>query len=235
MYQYTTISMHIDKKTAVIDAQTIVKSYGTSIVLKGVSCKVSAGERLALTGPSGSGKTTLLNCLGGLDHFDSGTILFSGTNLHALNSTELARLRREKIGTVFQFFNLLPTLTVTENIELPLQLTKTPKAERIGRVQHLLSKVGLLKRGSAYPSELSGGEQQRIAIARALAHKPDLILADEPTGNLDSVSGQSILTLFREITDDHGPALIIVTHSEEVAAICHRRIHLKDGVILRES
>ena len=228
-------TMEYSSHNPVIEAQNLIKSYNMGVVLKGVSCKVYPGERLALTGPSGSGKTTLLNCLGGLDHFDEGKILFSGTNLHALDSTALAKLRREKIGTVFQFFNLLPTLTVSENIELPLQLTKHTRLDRFDRVKALLAQVGLAHKGDAYPGELSGGEQQRVAIARALAHKPALILADEPTGNLDSVSGQSILELFKAITDNHGPALIMVTHSEEVAAVCHRRIHLKDGIIVRES
>jgi len=222
-------------KLAVTEACNVIKNYNTRRVLNSVSLHVYPGERLALTGPSGSGKTTLLNCLGGLDHFDEGKILFSGINLHTLDSTALAKLRREKIGTVFQFFNLLPTLTVTENIEIPLQLTKHPREERTKRVKTLLTQVGLAHKGDAYPGELSGGEQQRVAIARALAHKPALILADEPTGNLDSVSGQSILELFKAITDNHGPALIMVTHSEEVAAVCHRRIHLKDGIIVRES
>jgi len=222
--------------TLVIEAKDIFKNYPSGQILKGVSLKVYKGERLALTGPSGSGKTTLLNCLGGLDHFDSGKVFFSGVDLHTLSGSSLAQIRREKIGTVFQFFHLLPTLTLKENIELPLQLVHAEKKVRSLRVNELLDKVHLLDRADSLPSELSGGEQQRIAIARALVHKPLLILADEPTGNLDSKSGQDILTLFKEITDDSsGPALIMVTHSEDVASICHRRVHLKDGNIINES
>ena len=145
----------------------------------------------------------------------------------------LALLRREQIGTVFQFFHLLPTLSIAENIELPLQLLGVAAAERTRRVTALVDRVGLTARVDARPGQLSGGEQQRAAIARALVHEPAVLLADEPTGNLDSANGERILALLRELTDATGTALVLVTHSEEAAAICHRRIHLLDGRIER--
>ena len=195
---------------------------------------VGAGERVALTGPSGSGKTTLLNCLGGVDRPDAGTITVRGAPVHALDSVALARLRRLEIGTIFQFFHLLPTLTAAENIEIPLQLIAVPLAERAVRVAAALERVGLSSRATALPGQLSGGEQQRIAIARALVHRPGLVLADEPTGNLDSANGANILGLLRELSDETGTALVLVTHSEEAAAICHRRINLRDGRIVMQ-
>ena len=213
----------------VLVAEAVTKNYGTRRVLDAVSFTVAAGERVALTGPSGSGKTTLLNCLGGVDRPDSGGITLHDVRIDRLDSDGLAKMRRERVGTVFQFFHLLPTLSAAENIELPLQLIGLPVTERAERVDHFLKRVGLGHRAHALPSQLSGGEQQRIAIARALAHRPDLILADEPTGNLDSANGANILSLLRELTDETGTSLVLVTHSEEAAAICHRRINLRDG------
>ena len=211
------------------------KRYGDRRVLDAVSFTVARGERIALTGPSGSGKTTLLNCLGGVDRPDEGNIVLQGESIGELDSNALARLRRQRIGTVFQFFHLLPTLTVRENIELPLQLLQVPAAERTTRVQSFVERVGLVARADALPGQLSGGEQQRVAIARALVHLPSLILADEPTGNLDSANGANILALLRELTGETGTALVLVTHSEEAAAICHRRINLRDGSVTAES
>jgi ABC-type lipoprotein export system ATPase subunit len=196
---------------------------------------LAPGERLALTGPSGSGKTTLLNCIGGVDRPDAGSIRLGGSALDQMDGATLARMRRERIGTVFQFFHLLPTLTVAENVELPLQLLRVPVAARLARVRALLERVGLKGRSDALPSQLSGGEQQRVAIARALVHRPALVLADEPTGNLDSENGANILALLREMTDENGPGLVLVTHSEEAARMCHRRLHLLDGRIVGES
>ena len=219
----------------VLSVRDVERRYGSRRVLAGVSLQVAAGERLALTGPSGSGKTTLLNCMGGVDRPDSGTILIGSTSLGLLDSSGLARLRREQIGTIFQFFHLLPTLSAAENVELPLQLLGVGTSERRSRVEALLKRVGLGSRLEALPSQLSGGEQQRVAIARALVHRPALVLADEPTGNLDSASGAVVLELLREVTEESGQALVLVTHSEEAAAICHRRIQLRDGVIVRDS
>ena len=211
----------------VLLVNAVSKSYGERAVLHEATFSVAAGERVALTGPSGSGKTTLLNCLGGVDRPDAGTITLLGRRIDELSSDGLARLRREQVGTVFQFFHLLPTLTAAENIELPLQL-----AERSARIAAALARVGLGARADALPAQLSGGEQQRIAIARALIHRPALILADEPTGNLDSANGENILQLLRELTDETQTALVLVTHSAEAAAICHRQIHLRDGRIV---
>lgn len=210
----------------------VVKNYGARRVLDHVSFSVARGERVALTGPSGSGKTTLLNCLGGVDRTDSGEIHLLGARIDRLDADGLNRLRRERVGTVFQFFHLLPTLSAAENVELPLQLIGVPTTERAVRVAALLERVGLTGRAHALPSQLSGGEQQRVAIARALVHRPALLLADEPTGNLDTANGENILRLLRELTDETGTALVLVTHSEEAAAICHRRIHLRDGVVV---
>ncbi len=213
----------------VLQVHAVSKRYGTRLVLDDVSFTVAPGERVALTGPSGSGKTTLLNCLGGVDRPDAGEIRLGGQTINRLDSEALADLRRRRIGTIFQFFHLLPTLTAAENIELPLQLLGRPTAERVRRVDTLLAQVGLAGRAGALPSQLSGGEQQRVAVARALVHEPELLLADEPTGNLDSVNGANILDLLRALTDQTRTALVLVTHSDEAAAICHRALHLRDG------
>jgi ABC-type lipoprotein export system ATPase subunit len=217
---------------AALAVKDVVKHYGARRVLDQVSFAVAPGERVALTGPSGSGKTTLLNCLGGVDRPDAGEIFLLGARLDRLDADGLNRVRREHVGTVFQFFHLLPTLSAAENVELPLQLTGVAAAEREARVAALLQRVGLAARAQALPAQLSGGEQQRVAIARALVHRPALLLADEPTGNLDTANGENILRLLRELTDETGTALVLVTHSEEAAAICHRRIHLRDGVVV---
>jgi len=218
----------------VVVARDVCKSYDGRPVLRGVSFTLRPGERLALVGPSGSGKTTLLNCLGGVDRPDSGSIRLHGDALETLSSDGLARLRRQRVGTIFQFFHLLPTLTAAENVEFPLQLLGTSPRERTARVQSLLERVGVAHRAHALPSQLSGGEMQRVAIARALVHRPDLILADEPTGNLDSTNGENVLALLRELGDETGVALVLVTHSLPATRICHRVIHLRDGHIERD-
>ncbi len=210
------------------------RCYAGRAVLKSVSFELRAGERLALTGPSGSGKTTLLNCLGGVDRPDTGRIELGGVVLDALDGDALAAIRRRRLGTIFQFFHLLPTLTAAENVELPLQLNGVPTKERMERVRHLLERVQVAHRSDARPAQLSGGEMQRVAIARALAHRPELLLADEPTGNLDSRNGANILELLRELSSETGTALVLVTHSPEAAAICHRELELRDGEIVGE-
>lgn len=215
-----------------LQVRGVVKAYAQRPVLRGVSFAVGRGERLALTGPSGSGKTTLLNCLGGVDRVDAGEIRVQGVDLTRLDSKGLAQLRRQVLGTIFQFFHLLPTLSAAENVELPLQLNGVPVAERQTRVRALLERVGVQHRAEARPAELSGGEMQRVAIARALVHRPALLLADEPTGNLDSANGTNILNLLRELTDETGTALILVTHSAEAARICHQQIQLQDGRVV---
>jgi ABC-type lipoprotein export system ATPase subunit len=216
---------------AVLTAHELVKAYGDRPVLRGVSLEVRAGERLALTGASGSGKSTLLNCLGGVDRPDYGSIRFKNIPLETLDADGLTEVRRRDIGTIFQFFHLLPTLTAAENVELPLQLNGVAPAERAERVRSLLERVGVTQRAEAFPDQLSGGEMQRVAIARALAHKPSVLLADEPTGNLDSRNGAIILELLRELSDETGTALVLVTHSGAAAQICHREVHLRDGQI----
>lgn len=224
-----------DKTTPVLSVNQVTKSYQTRRVLNEVSFALTAGERVALVGPSGCGKTTLLNCLGGIDRVDGGSIHLGNLALEKLPGDDLARVRREIIGTVFQFFHLLPTLTAFENIELPMQLLKIKAPERRERVMDLLARVRLTPRAEALPGQLSGGEMQRVAIARALAHRPRLILADEPTGNLDSANGENILDLLAELCTENDTALLMVTHSAEAARICHRVLHMRDGVIIRET
>jgi ABC-type lipoprotein export system ATPase subunit len=215
--------------------ERVVKNYGSQPVLRGISFTIKAGERVALVGPSGCGKTTLLNCVGGVDRADGGSILLFDTPLEKLSSDALAALRRERIGTVFQFFHLLPTLTAFENVELPLQLLGAPPRERRARTLELLEHVQLSHRALAFPGQLSGGEMQRVAIARALAHRPSLVLADEPTGNLDSASSANILELLATLTGESKIALLMVTHSAEAASICHRCLHMRDGAIVQET
>jgi ABC-type lipoprotein export system ATPase subunit len=216
----------------VLRVENLQKAYTDRPVLRNVSFTVQRGERVALTGPSGSGKTTLLNCVGGVDRPDAGRIWFRDLAMESLSPDELADVRRRHVGTIFQFFHLLPTLTAAENVELPLQLNGIPTAQRTQRVRTLLERVQVLHRADARPQELSGGEMQRVAIARALAHAPALLLADEPTGNLDSRNGTIILELLRELSDETGTALVLVTHSPEAARICHREISMRDGEIV---
>jgi putative ABC transport system ATP-binding protein len=223
--------MSFRTQPALLTAVNLIKSYAGRAVLRGVSLEVHAGERLALTGASGSGKSTLLNCLGGVDRPDSGSIRFKNLALETLDADALTQVRRRDIGTIFQFFHLLPTLTAAENVELPLQLNGVAPVVRAQRVRSLLERVGVAGRAEAFPGQLSGGEMQRVAIARALAHKPSVLLADEPTGNLDSRNGAIVLELLRELSDETGVALVLVTHSGAAARICHREIHLRDGQI----
>ena len=215
----------------VLECQSVSKQYDLRPVLREVSLCLYPGERLALTGPSGSGKTTLLNCMGGIDRPDSGAILLAGEDLTQMGGDGLAALRRLKLGNIFQFFHLLPTLSVRENVEFPLLLLGVPPKERSQRAGALLDRVKISHRADALPSTLSGGEMQRCAIARALVHRPALILADEPTGNLDSHNSTNILELLRELTEETSTALVLVTHSEEAARICQRIVHMRDGVL----
>ena len=215
-----------------LEARRVGKRYDDRWVLRDLALTVGAGERVALLGPSGCGKTTLLNLLGGLDRPDEGEVLFKGEVLSAAGPARLAQLRREALGTVFQFFHLIPTLNARENVELPLQLLGRPRLEAAARSMELLEAVGLADRAQAWPRELSGGEMQRVAVARALAARPALLLADEPTGNLDSASGARVLDLLAELTEKAGAALVMVTHAEAAAAICHRVIRMKDGRIV---
>lgn len=212
----------------------IEKSYGASKVLRGIDFRMEEGERVAIMGPSGSGKSTLLNCIGGIDRPDNGEILFEGQSLTNLSEQELCELRRNKISTIFQFFHLLPTLTARENIEFPMLLNSVSAKERNQKVDELLNAVKIQHRACAFPHELSGGEKQRVAIARSLSMRPKLILADEPTGNLDSKNTDSVLELIEKLSKQHGIAMLLVTHNEEVTRICDQTITMNDGLILSE-
>ncbi len=216
----------------ILQVNQLTKTYATRPILRGVSFALVAGTRAALLGPSGSGKTTLLNCIGGVDRADSGEVLLAGEMLDALDADGLARVRRTHIGTVFQFFHLLSTLTVAENVELPLQLLGVRAAESESRVRGLLERVGVAHRASALPAELSGGEMQRVAIARAVIHQPALLLADEPTGNLDSATGAQVLDLLVELVRETNAALLMVTHSEEATKRCERVLRMRDGELV---
>jgi len=213
-------------------------SAGEGIIraVDGVSISVRAGEFLALLGSSGSGKSTLLNLIAGLDRPTAGAIFVHNRNLAEMNSEELARYRRHTVGMVFQSFNLIPTMTVTENVELPMRFAEVDRAERGSRVREALKRVGLEARLTHRPSELSGGEQQRVAIARALVNRPSLLLADEPTGNLDSKTGEMILNLLREINRSSGTTVVMITHERALAEhFADRIIFLSDGKLVAES
>jgi putative ABC transport system ATP-binding protein len=198
--------------------------------LRGVSLEVSAGEYVAIAGPSGSGKSTLLQLIGGIDSPTAGTVEILGTRLDTLTDRQLTRLRLTRIGFIFQRFHLLPVLTAQENVELPMAEAGVRTSERRERALELLDYVGLKQRASHRATQLSGGEMQRVAIARALANRPALLLADEPTGELDAGTGREILSLFRRLNSD-GTTLIVVTHDEQLAAEAGRVIHMRDGRI----
>jgi putative ABC transport system ATP-binding protein len=199
--------------------------------LRGVELTITRGEFVALVGPSGSGKSTVLNLIGGLDRPTSGEVWINGVELSDSDERTRTRYRREQVGFVFQTFNLLPRLTAEENVALPLMFSGVPHKERLARARKLLERVGLGHRLTHRPTELSGGEQQRVAIARALVGEPALILADEPTGNLDTAIGQEIMTLLRELNDERGVTLLVVTHDPEVAAFADRVVGLRDGTV----
>jgi putative ABC transport system ATP-binding protein len=221
---------------AVVAARDVARRYGegdTAVdALRGVSLDVSRGQLTAVMGPSGSGKSTLMHILAGLDRPTAGEVAIAGTSIGRLGDTELTKLRREHIGFVFQFFNLLPMLTAEENIVLPLELAGR-KLDK-GWVDEVIGKVGLTDRRKHRPSELSGGQQQRVAIARALISKPTVMFADEPTGNLDSQTSAEILELLRESVDSYGQTTVAVTHDANVAAIADRVLFLADGLIVKE-
>ena len=225
--------------TAVAEARAVDKLYGDSTsasgvaALQGVSLSVQAGEFVALVGRSGCGKTTLLNLLGGMDTPTRGAIWLAGQPTALLSDSELTRLRRGAVGFVFQFFNLLPTLSVQENVELPLLLQgELALAAVRRRAREVLQAVGLAERAADYPHRLSGGQMQRVALARAVVHRPRLIVADEPTGNLDTTSADQVLALLRGLCTDQHTAIVMATHSPEAAAIADRVVRLRDGRIV---
>jgi putative ABC transport system ATP-binding protein len=200
-------------------------------ILDSVDLEIPAGEMVAILGPSGSGKSTLLALMAGLDRPTDGEVLLDGQPLTPLSEDRLALLRREKIGFVFQSFQLLGHLTALDNVALPLELLGRPQPRQ--RAAELLARVGLGERGHHYPVQLSGGEQQRVALARAFAGRPPILLADEPTGNLDRATGERVLTVLRELHDEGGTTSVLVTHDPEVAALADRRVHLRDGRVVR--
>jgi putative ABC transport system ATP-binding protein len=224
--------------TAVLDTRCLSKTYDTGGVevaaLRGVDLVIERGEFVAIVGPSGCGKSTLLNLLAGLDRPTAGEVWLDGERIDELSEAELARLRRRKIGFVFQFFNLVPTLSAVENVELPLLLAGRRRRKARRSAVELLSAVGVEDKGGAAPALLSGGQQQRVALARALANTPEIVFADEPTGNLDSAAAREVLGLLRAARD-RGQTLLIVTHDARVAAAADRIVTLRDGRVADET
>lgn len=204
-------------------------------VLEGIDLDVHAGEFVALMGPSGSGKSTLLNLVAGIDKPSAGTIEIAGTDIATLDEGQLADWRAANVGFIFQFYNLLPVLTAAENVELPLLLTNLSARERRERVAQALALVSLADRAAHYPNELSGGQQQRVAIARALVGDPTLIVADEPTGDLDRHTGEEVLSLLEQLVAELGKTIVMVTHDPKAAARAHRLVHLEKGVLVDEA
>ena len=219
-----------------IVTKDLIKVYRTGksevIALRGLDMQVDDGELIAVRGPSGCGKTTLLNILGGIDRPTAGRIEVNGSNLVDLTDGELVRYRLRQTGFVFQFFNLVPTLTAEENIELPMRLASRDGVARKARTKELLDLVGLAHRARHRPDEMSGGEQQRIAIAVALSNDPPLLVADEPTGELDTKTGQEVLNLFQRLNQDLKKTIVVVTHDSRVADIAHRTLDIRDGKIV---
>ncbi len=222
----------------VLEAKNLAKTYETGgakvLGLRGVDISIERGEFVAIMGPSGCGKSTLLNLLAGLDRPTAGEVWLDGERIDGLSETELARLRRRKVGFVFQFFNLVPTLSAVENVELPLLLVGRRRREARKSANELLSDLGIPGKEEAAPAELSGGEQQRVALARALANTPDVVLADEPTGNLDSAAARAVLGLFRDARS-RGQTLLLVTHDASVASAADRVITFRDGLVADET
>ena len=212
-------------------SKTVPSGAGLLTILHPLDLTIADGRVMAITGPSGSGKSTLLGLLAGLDAPSSGSVILDGVNITALGEDALARLRGTKIGFVFQFFHLLPSLTAVENVLVPMEIAGVPGAA--ARARGLLDEVGLSDRAHHYPSQLSGGEQQRVAIARALANDPPVLLADEPTGNLDSATGHSVIELLLEVNRTRKATLVLVTHDPELAAVADVTVALRDGRVVR--
>ena len=224
-------------RDVLIDVQNVTRIYTmgarTLYALREVSVQIMRGEFVAVVGPSGSGKSTLLNLVGGIDKPTDGQVWVNGTRIDTLNENALAKWRRNHIGIVFQFFQLLPTLTALENVTLPMELRGDASRDRRQRAQAMLERVGLGARAAQLPSELSGGEQQRVAIARALVNDPPILLADEPTGNLDSANAEGIIALLREFADA-GKTILLITHEANLARAAQRTILMHDGEIVMQ-
>jgi putative ABC transport system ATP-binding protein len=224
--------------TAFLRFDNLTKSYYEGdlrrVVLQNAHAEFEAGEITAILGKSGSGKSTLLNLISGIDSPDSGQVWVDGQDLTSLSERDRTLFRRARIGFVFQFFNLIPTLTVGENVSLPLELNRLPRTDTYGKARHLLDNVGLLDRWDTFPEKLSGGEQQRVALARALVHEPLLILADEPTGNLDEETGARMMALLARLAREHNRTLLLVTHSQESASHADRVLRLSHGQLNEE-
>jgi putative ABC transport system ATP-binding protein len=222
--------------SAFIEIKDLSKSYSKGKVtitpLEGLTLDVEKGDFLALMGPSGSGKTTLLNLIAGIDSPTTGTLRIGGSDVATLSRAQLAKWRSAYVGYIFQLYHLVPILSAFENVELPLLLTKLTRAERREKVNSALELVGLSDRASHRPTELSGGQEQRVAIARAIVHNPDLLVADEPTGDLDRESADSILALLASLADDHGKTIVMVTHDPKAAAAAKRTLHLEKGQLV---
>jgi putative ABC transport system ATP-binding protein len=221
---------------SILRCEALTKTYLSGereiTVLRDITFGLEAGGFLAITGPSGSGKSTLLGLLAGLDRPARGRVLLDGHDLSALSEDDRARLRAEKVGFVFQSFHLIPTLTARENVQVPLELRGE---EGRSRAEELLARVGLADRGHHYPARLSGGEQQRVAVARAFAHRPRVLFADEPTGNLDAANGANVVALMDELNRELGTTLVLVTHEADLAQRARRVLRLKDGTVISDS
>ncbi len=223
---------------AIIEVTDLTKTYETSAVmvhaLRGVSLTVERGEMVAIMGPSGCGKTTLLNCASGIDDLTSGTVLIEGADLAKMDDDTRTDYRAKRMGFVFQFYNLLPVLSAVENVELPLLVSGTSPREARDRAMQSLERVGLAGFAKQRPAELSGGQRQRVTIARALVNDPAIVWADEPTGDLDSATADSIMSLMQELNRSHQQTFVIVTHDPTIAERCHRVVYMRDGLIERE-
>ena len=214
-------------------SKTVISGAEPLTILHPLSLDIERGQFIAIVGPSGSGKSTLLGLVAGLDAPTSGEVLIDGVDITRLGEDALAKLRGEKIGFVFQFFHLIPSLTAFENVAVPMEIAGARDAGQ--RAKRLLEEVGLTGRAHHYPSQLSGGEQQRVALARALANNPPILLADEPTGNLDSANGRHIMELFRDIHRSRGTTIVLVTHDAELAALADSRLSLRDGRVVERT
>ena len=220
----------------VIEIENLTRKYGKGIgevvAINEISLNIEYGEFTAIIGPSGSGKSTLLNLIGGLDKSDSGSVLLAGKDIAKMSGSQISDFRRDRIGFIFQAYNLIPVLSAEENIEYIMLLQGIPSVKRKERVQEMLFLVGLEGLGHRRPSELSGGQQQRVAVARAMASKPEIILADEPTANLDSKTGMALLDMMRQLNKDQGVTFVFSTHDEMIMKRARRLVHLRDGLVV---